>query len=138
MTKERMKSIGVLVATLVIGVLLGLLIPGFYHKARGRNEQQGNRGSHEYANEKRHDWFEQKLTHILGADSTQRDKIKPIATWAAARLESIETSAKLNASHVLDSMKVQLRPIVTDEQMQKLEAFERDAKSKWQMKNRGH
>ncbi|CAN5488809.1 hypothetical protein BH10BAC4_BH10BAC4_25060 [soil metagenome] len=130
MTTERIKSIGILISTLIIGVLLGLLIPGFYHKYNGghgqsRQEMAGHRPGG------KGDWFANTLNKIVEPDSLQREKIKPVTSWAASRMDSIEQNAHRQAGQVLDSVRTQLRPIITDEQWNRLEKFDQQAKTNW-------
>lgn len=127
MTTERIKSIGILVATLIIGVFLGLLVPGLFHKFDRRHGME--RGGP--MPERKGDWFVRTLHRIVQPTSEQEAKFKPVASWAAARLDSIEQLANAEAKRVLDSVKTQLHPIVTEEQWSRLEKFDEQAKEKW-------
>jgi hypothetical protein len=127
MTTERVKSIGILIATLIIGIFLGLLIPGFYYKATGGHHQITDDNNAR----KPDDWFVQKLNEIVKPDSLQQEKIKPLFSWAGSQLDSVEQSANAQAITILDSVKTKLRSIVTDTQWSRLEKYEQQAKSKW-------
>ena len=130
MTTERIKSIGILIVTLIVGVFIGLLVPGFFHKVSGRHGQnKGESGTHKPA--RKGDWFVHKLNEIVKPDSLQKEKIKPVIAWASSRLDSIEQSANSQASRILDSVKIQLRPIITEAQWSRLEAYDQQAKNKW-------
>ena len=89
MTTERIKSIGILIATLIIGIFLGLLIPGFYYKATGEHRQNREPNS-ALKPERKADWFVQKLNEIVEPDSLQKEKIKPLFSWAGSRLDSVD------------------------------------------------
>lgn len=113
-------------ATLIIGVFLGLLVPGLFHKFDRRHGME--RGP---MPERKGDWFVHTLHRIVQPTSEQEAKFKPVASWAAARLDSIEQLANAEAKRVLDSVKTQLHPIVTEEQWSRLEKFDEQAKEKW-------
>lgn len=127
MTTERIKSIGILIATLIIGVFFGLLVPGLFHKF-DRRQGMGRGGP---MPERRGDWFVTTLNRVVKPTDEQQEKFKPVADWAAARLDSIEQSANAEAKRVLDSVKTQLHPIVTEEQWSRLEKFDEHAKERW-------
>jgi hypothetical protein len=132
MTSERRKSIIILIITLVIGILLGLLVPGFFHKLSDR----GFHGDRSRAHKR--DWFIGTINHILQPDSTQAKQIKPITTWAAKRIDFIESSANEQMANVLDSVKIKLKPILTTDQQKRLDAFDTKAKGNWNNGRRHH
>lgn len=129
MTSERKKSIIILIATLIFGVLLGLLVPGFTHKLyeRGTRETHGR----QYDAEHKKKWFVGTINRIIQPDSLQAKQIKPITEWAAVQIDSLESSANQHMSKVLDSVKSQLKPILTDAQQKRLDEFDAKAKSNW-------
>lgn len=129
MTKERIKSISILAATLLFGILLGLMVPGFIHKLNNHRDGRGTRMERPMA--AKGDWFVKTLYRVVKPDSTQREKIKPVADWAAARMDSLEQSMNSEAAAILDSAKAQLRPILNDEQWARLEKFNGEAREKW-------
>ena len=136
MTSERRKSILILSATLIFGIILGLLVPGLFYKL-GRHDY-GRHGR--YRNgpmEHKKDWFVSTIYRVAKPDSAQAKQIKPITHWAAQEIERIETTANHEMSVVLDSVKTQLKPILTEEQRKRLEEFESNAKSHWRGR-RGH
>jgi hypothetical protein len=57
-------------------------------------------------------------------------QIKPVTEWASQQIEAIEVSSNSQMSAVLDSVKVQLKPILTDEQ-QRLIEFHTKAQGRW-------
>ncbi|MEO8471590.1 MAG: hypothetical protein ABI477_05330 [Chryseolinea sp.] len=133
MTSERRKSIIVLASTLVLGVLLGLLVPGVFFKLSDRGAHGGRgRGDHDAPQKK--EWFVGMINHVIRPDSLQSKRIKPITEWAATRIDSIEQHANGQMASVLDSVKNQLKPIVTADQQKRLDEFDTRAKGNW---NRG-
>ena len=131
MTSERRKSILILCATLLVGILVGLLVPGFFHKYEGRRHGRGGR---EMSNEGKKEWFAGTIYRVVKPDSAQAKQIKPITDWAAQQIEAIEVSSNSQMSAVLDSVKAQLKPILTEEQQQRLVEFHEKAEGRW----RGH
>jgi len=137
MTSERKRSIIILGITMLLGIFIGLLVPGFVHKvdARRNHTAQGP-NDHDRDSEHRRKWFVGTVNRIIQPDSAQAHQIKPIAEWASLQIDSIENSANHQMSVLLDSVRSRLQPIVTDEQMKRLEEFDNRAKSSW--RGRGH
>lgn len=129
MTSERKKSILILSMTLVAGILLGLLIPGLFHKL-GNRPKYGNRDRGPEPKNK-HEWFAGTLNRIIQPDSAQSKKIKPILQWAASEIDSAESTANKQMSTILDSVKIQIRPILTEEQLMRFNNFDANAKKTW-------
>ena len=134
MTSERRKSVIILIATLLLGLVLGLLVPAVFHKIYIRNRintQVDNAGPLH-----KKEWFVGTIHRIVQPDSMQAEKIKPITEWAATQIDSIEYSANQHMSAVLDSVKIQLKPILTDEQQSRLDEFDARAKGNWNREGR--
>jgi hypothetical protein len=129
MTSERRKSVVVLAATLLIGILLGLLIPGFFNKWEKRGKG-GNRG-HDQNTEHKKDWFVGTMNRIIQPDSLQARQIKPVTEWASIEIDSLESRANHTMTIILDSVKNQLRPILTPEQQSRLDKFDANARQAW-------
>lgn len=127
MTSERRKSILILCATLIVGILVGLLVPGFFHKYEGRH----GRGGRDMGNERKKEWFASTIYKIVKPDSAQIKQIKPITDWASQQIEAIEISSNSQMSAVLDSVKVKLKPILTEEQQKRLTEFHEKANGRW-------
>ena len=129
MTSERRKSILILCATLIVGILIGLLVPGFFHKYQGG--RQHGRGGRDISNDRKKEWFESTIYRVVKPDSVQAKQIKPIADWASQQIEAVENSSNSQMSAILDSVKVQLKPILTEEQQQRLVEFHKKANGRW-------
>jgi hypothetical protein len=129
MTSERRNSILILCATLIVGILIGLLVPGFVHKYRGGG--QHGRGGRDMGNKSKKEWFASTIYRVVKPDSAQAKQIKPIADWASQQIEAVEVSSNSQMSDILDSVKVQLKPILTEEQQQRLTEFHTKADGRW-------
>lgn len=129
MTSERKKTILILCATLVVGILIGLLVPGIFHKYRG-NRQYG-RGHYDRGSDHKKEWFVGTINRVVKPDSAQARQIKPITDWASQQIEAVEISSNSQMSAILDSVKTQLKPILTAEQQQRLTQFHSKAQGRW-------
>jgi Spy/CpxP family protein refolding chaperone len=128
MTNERKKSIIILAITLVVGILMGLLVPGFFHKMETRG-RYGDRDREQNPNRKRE--FAGLMNRVLKPDSAQAKQLQPIFAWAAIQIDSVGNQANQRMGVIFDSLKVQMKPILTAEQQKRLEEFEANAKEKW-------
>ena len=122
MTNERKKAVLYLVLTLVFGILIGALIPGFFgrfHEGGGRMRDQRGGG----------------LTHIISRvvkpDSVQATRIKPIIAQTASRIEGLQNGCNQEVKNVMDSLRLQLQPLLTTAQLNKLDEFLTKGKDRW-------
>jgi hypothetical protein len=138
MTNERKKSIIILIATLIFGILLGLLVPGAIHKfgERGVRSREGHGIDGDAGHKK--DWFTGTLYRVIQPDSLQAQKIRPILANASNQIDSLEISSNNQLAAVLDSVKQQLKPLLTDDQWSRLNEFDTRAKNKWRGRGKGH
>ncbi|CAN5566252.1 hypothetical protein BH18VER1_BH18VER1_20250 [soil metagenome] len=80
------------------------------------------KGRHGRGGWENHNPMEQ-LTEKLQLTSEQQAKVQPIVDQARPQLQSIHQEAMQKAKLVMDSALEQMRPILTPEQLQKLEAM---------------
>ena len=126
----------ILIATLIIGILVGVLAPGLFHKVKRRTGKANYHGD-SLRHDQKANWFSETITRIVQPDSTQSQKVTTITKNAAMEIDSIESRANIKMSMVLDSVKVQLKPILNDEQWKRLQEFDTKAKSNWHRRRRG-
>ncbi len=138
MNSERKKAVLTLTGTLIIGIFLGLLVPGLFHKVRerGGDHRGGGRGDRGREPENKKEWFTETIYRIIQPDSSQAKKIKPVTQWASNQIDSLEASSNHGLAAVLDSVKKQLKPVITEEQFKRLDEFDNKAKGHW--RGRGH
>ncbi len=129
MTSERKKTILILCATLIVGILIGLLIPGLFHKYRNSN-QHGRNGRDRGADHKK-EWFVGAIDRVIKPDSVQAKQIKPITEWASQQIEAIEVSSNSQLSLIMDSVNLKLKPMLNEEQLQRLNDFNARAQGHW-------
>ncbi len=136
MNQERKKAVLTLTGTLIIGILVGLLVPGLFHKMRAR-DHRGEHEEHGGTPEDKKEWFTQTIYRILQPDSIQVKQITPITEWAARSIDSLEVTSNHQLASILDSVKSQLKPFITEEQFKRLNDFDNKAKGHWRGKGRG-
>ncbi len=134
MTSERKKAILFLSLTLVIGILIGSMLPGFLFRMRdnqwkGRGEHGRNGQPHDRQAMRKHG-FEKKIYEITKADSSQRKAIKPILDETSAKIDAMQQQSFAKMAAVMDSMKMKLKPLLTEEQMKDLEDFSQKARAR--------
>ncbi|MEO7990428.1 MAG: hypothetical protein ABI663_12860 [Chryseolinea sp.] len=131
MTNERKKAIATLGATLIVGILIGVLLPGFLGRLReGGRHPMDERGRGRGDDDKKA-WFAHTIYKIIKPDSAQARKIKPITEWASQQVEQVENKSNQELIKIMDSVKVQLKPIITEEQLKRLDGFSEKAKGHW-------
>lgn len=129
MTAERSKAILFLSLTLIVGILIGSMIPGFFMRMRGGKKWEGrNHPSHERPDMRK--GFEKKIFEITKADSNQREAMKPILDETSAKIDALQQQSFANMSSVMDSMKLKLRPLLNDTQNKDLEDFSQRARAR--------
>lgn len=131
MTPERKKAALYLTITLVVGILIGSLVPAFFGRMRrdgmrerGRVEQRGERRSD------RRMGFEKMIFRITQPDSTQRPQIQAILNETSAKIETLEHSSNVRMAELMDSLKIKLQPVLTPEQMKRLEDFSQKTRAR--------
>lgn len=132
MTPERRKAILFLSLTLIVGILIGSMLPGFFFRLRhnGWKDRGRNPQSHERQQAMRKHGFEKKIFEITKADSSQRKAIKPILDETSAKIDALQQQSFANMAAVMDSMKLKLKPLLNDEQMKDLEDFSQKARAR--------
>jgi hypothetical protein len=156
MTTERKKAILYLSLTLIAGILLGIVIRGAigrFHR-RGNNRQftynhrmfdRGRFGDNRFG----HDRFghggpgnamsghegRPGLMHtvfrVVHPDSSQAVKIRPIVKEASNRIHAIGRKGGRETMVIIDSLRLELKPILTAEQFKRLEDFTEKARRRW-------
>ena len=131
MNRERKRSIFILIFTAAFGILVGLLLPRLVQKARTDRDRTSLQDRRPHEREHKRQQFVSALYRVVDADSIQKEKIKPVAEWAAARMESVESEAASQMRDILDSMQVSLKPLLDERQQKRLSDFSNRANSKW-------
>ena len=126
MTTERKKAALFLSLTLIVGILIGALVPSFYGRMRRDNS---NRGRGQSGSERRIG-FERMIYRIIEADSSQKEKIQPIFDATSVKIEALEKNSSERMIGIMDSMKLAMKPVLREEQMNKFEEFSKKARAR--------
>lgn len=92
------------------------------HGGDHRKRHDGNKGRHRYAHSTKSN-LSDKVFRITEADSLQKQKMKPAIEHASKRLESLRLNYQKQERRVLDSMSVQVKHFLKEEQLQKLNSW---------------
>jgi hypothetical protein len=68
--------------------------------------------------------FPEKIYRLTRADSLQKIKMKPAVERASKRMEAIRLSYHAQEKRVMDSLKLQLKPVLNATQIKLMEEFE--------------
>ena len=103
----RTKSIALLIATLLLGVVLGAVMNAWWaHERFDRLRRLRSPGG-----------FEQMIERVVEPNSPeQRREIEQVVSRSAQRLDSLRARHWRELRTVIDSMRTDLEPILTDEQ----------------------
>jgi hypothetical protein len=104
----KMKTTILLVASLIIGAVIGLLVGPLLHKSMLEKR---------FANFREPDRFIEKMYDIVNADESQKEKIKEILSAHHKRMLDFHAQIKIQ----MDSLHNDMKSVLTSEQMEKLE-----------------
>ena len=62
----------------------------------------------------------EKVYRVTGADSVQKKKMKPAVDRASKRLETLRASYRKQEQKVMDSLSLQVKPFLKEDQLKKL------------------
>lgn len=116
MKTERRRSILIILATFLIGILIGALGDGLLEKQR--LERGGWRKDGKEA-------FLQKMFSIIEADDAQQEKLRPLILESMAKVDSLQAITDSQVRVIVDALQVKLQPILSEEQMERLKEFHR-------------
>lgn len=121
MTFERKRAIIIISATLVIGIIIGVLATGMLarHHYRGDRNRSGKefRGRHGFA---------AKIYGITKADSAQINKMKPVIRQTMTQIDSLQKQTDSLVKVEIDSMIIRLQPLLSTEQLKSMNEFLRN------------
>lgn len=111
-----------------IGIVFIAMLSAQYD-ALGQNKERhkkwhghGHGWRGESSNQKKS--FPEKIYHVTRADSLQKIKMKPAVEKASKRMEAIRLSYQAQEKRVMDSLKLQLKPVLNATQLKLMEEFE--------------
>jgi len=104
-------------SVLAILVSIGAMAQG--HHDRHHKKHDSDHVKHHYASSGKRN-LSNKVYHVTEADSIQKQKMKPAVDRASKRLESLRLSYQKQERRVLDSLGLQVKPYLKEEQLKKL------------------
>jgi len=108
----RTKSVLLLVVTLLLGIVLGGVLTGWWVQ---------NRADRVRALRTPSGFVERVVERVEPTSAAQRDSVEVIARRAARQLERLRRSHRQQTMTVLDSMRVELRTVLSEEQINTLD-----------------
>jgi len=107
----RTKTVLVIVATLLIGILIGALGSSFVvHRFIGRVAEMRHR-----------DVFVERLVETIDPEPEQEEVVRDILTRHSERFSEMSERFRSETTALLDSLKAELDTVLTDEQKARLE-----------------
>jgi hypothetical protein len=132
-TSERKKAIIVITATLIVGVLIGVLGTGIL----ARYHYRGNRNYSDKQHRESRDGFAERIYRISQADSLQLRQMQPIVNQALKSIDMLQQKTDNEVKELLDSMIFNLKPILKADQLSRLEVLSKN-KSEYSGHRRKH
>jgi hypothetical protein len=120
MTPERKRAVLLIIITLIIGILIGALGVGLM----GKQSRRGGRPSASWRQEGK-ELFMQRILKEANADSSQAKLMRPLMLETMARIDSLQKETDRNVHAVVDTFEENLKPILREDQLQRLREFHR-------------
>ena len=122
---ETRKMVGVVLVVLLLSISQVGWAQHGHRKDDGHNGK-GHYGKNHYGHRgdvdgKRN--LSAKIYRVTQADSIQRKKMQPVVDKAEKRLSVLRTKYQEQEKKVLDSLRLQLKPILKEDQWKRLEDF---------------
>ncbi|MBS1976310.1 MAG: hypothetical protein JST46_03000 [Bacteroidetes bacterium] len=132
MTADRKKAILFLSITFVLGLLIGALLPGFFwHMRHGAEGREGNRMERRGQRPENHKTrFEHMMFRVIKPDSAQAKELRQIFDETSGKIEVLQSGSNTRMTEIMDSMKMKVNPILTDEQKKRFEEFSARARER--------
>ena len=108
--KSKYTIAGIILATLILGILLGAVGSGAFIEGHKKMDEQIQPS----------DYFLSHIDDIIKPDSSQRAQVDAIVHRTADRITVLFDQHRMEMSMVLDTMKEQLMPLLTTDQQQRL------------------
>lgn len=74
--------------------------------------------------------FQMRLFERIDADEAQKEKLAPIVKKYAQQMAKESKDSRLRRKEIIDSLYMEMKPLMTDEQIAELEAFSRRFREK--------
>ena len=117
MTTERRRTLLLLVATFIMGILIGALAASLISKEIARRPGGWRKEGKEA--------FVQKILSVVEADSAQAKKIRPHILETIARIDTLQKQTGSQVETWVDSLEIKLQPFISEKQINQLREFHR-------------
>ena len=119
MTSERKKAIVIIVATLVVGILIG----AFGTSILARQHYRGGKKQADKEYRGKRQGFAQNVYRITKADDDQIKQMQPVIDETSTKIDTLQNQTEQQVAVLLDSMNQQLKPFLKAEQFERLDKF---------------
>ena len=126
MTSERKRALITIMATLIIGILIGALGVGLWNKQSRGGRPPGGRQHGKEA-------FAKKVLSVIEADSVQAYQLRPLINETVAQIDSLQERTNREMKRVIDSFEIKAQPILTEKQLGQLKEFHQRGREKERM-----
>ena len=113
--KLQVKSALIIIGTLVIGMILGGLISGMIRSQSHGKRAEGPRG----------DRFGRMMNRIIQPDESQAAEVQAVMDRYAPKFADQHQRHKGEMQGLIDSLNVELEPILTEEQINRLQKWKK-------------
>ncbi len=117
MTTERRRTLLLLMATFITGILIGALAASLISKEIVRRPGGWRKEGKEA--------FVQKILAVAEADSAQAKQIRPYILETIARIDTLQKQTGSQVEAWVDSLEIKLQPLISEKQMNHLREFHR-------------
>ena len=105
--------------------LTGALVLSLVPLATVKAEDPGRPGKHHRGEGRRNHQILDRLSEDLNLSAEQKTKVQPIVDQARPQIRAIHEEAMQKSKAVVDNAMSQIRPLLTAEQQQKLDAMQK-------------
>lgn len=104
---------------------MGALVLSLVTLAIVNAEDQGGPGGHHFREHGGHHMILERLSDDLNLTADQKTKVQPIVDQARPQIRAIHEEAMQKTKAIMENTMSQIRPLLTPEQQQKLDAMQK-------------
>ncbi len=104
---------------------MGALVLSLVTLAIVSAEDQPGPGRHHFGEHGQHHMMLERLSEDLNLTADQKTKVQPIVDQARPQIRAIHEEAMQKTKAIMDNTMTQIRPLLTPEQQQKLDAMKK-------------
>lgn len=104
---------------------MGALVLSLVTLAIVNAEDQPGSGRHHFREHGKHHMMLERVSEDLNLTADQKTKVQPIVDQARPQIRAIREEATQKTKAIMDNTMTQIRPLLTPEQQQKLDAMQK-------------